>query len=364
MATVHGTGGLAAWQMPLIHRIFRHELRTLERIVAEVPASADGRARRVANHLDFLLDGLNHHHCNEDDMVWPLLKGRAGPDAALVERMEQQHGEIDVRVADVRRSVDTWAADPGRASAAALVAVLGSLRSTLEMHLDEEEQVVVPLIDEHLTREEWEDMGRRGFEKFAPKERPIAMGQLLEVATPDEARRMFADLPLPIRVLWRVAGKRQYRRHVAGVRGKQLSPALQRAAGKANHLAVGLYRRSGGKIGGRAKGVPILLITVRGGRTGRERTVPVVYFDLDGGYLVCGSAGGMAREPQWFRNLRRADHAVVQIGSETHPVAVRVPESDERDRIWREVVLERAPIFAKYESKAARVIPVALLAPA
>ena len=79
-------------------------------------------------------------------------------------------------------------------------------------------------------------MGRKGFEKFAPKERPIAMGQLLEVATPDEAQRMFADLPLPVRILWRVAGKRQYRRHVAGVRGKQLSPWLQRVAGKANHL--------------------------------------------------------------------------------------------------------------------------------
>jgi len=72
----------------------------------------------------------------------------------------------------------------------------------------------------------------------------------------------------------------------------------------------------------------------------------------------------MASEPQWFGNLRQADRAVVQIGTETHPVAVRVPESDERDRIWQEVVLERAPFFAKYESKAARLIPVALLAPA
>jgi hypothetical protein len=58
----------------------------------------------------------------------------------------------------------------------------------------------------------------------------------------------------------------------------------------------------------------------------------------------------VAREPQGFRNLRQADHAVGQIGTKTHPVAVRV--------------LERAPFFAKYESKAARLIPVALLTPA
>lgn len=60
----------------------------------------------------------------------------------------------------------------------------------------------------------------------------------------------------------------------------------------ANTLAVSLYRRSGGKIGGTAKGVPVILLTVPGRRTGTPHTVPVASFEHDGGYLVTGTPAG------------------------------------------------------------------------
>jgi len=129
----------------------------------------------------------------------------------------------------------------------------------------------------------------------------------------------------------------------------------------ANALAVTLYRWSNGRIGGTIRGVPVLLLTVPGRKTGRPHTVPVLNLEHDGGYLVAGSAGGAKIEPQWFRNLRAARRAHVQIGGQGFDVDVRVADDAEREALWRDVVLTRSPFFAKYQEKAGRAIPVAVL---
>ncbi len=118
-----------------------------------------------------------------------------------------------------------------------------------------------------------------------------------------------------------------------------------------------------GRIGGSAKGVDVLLLTVPGRRTGKPFTVPVAYLAHGAGYVVTGSGGGMKDEPQWFRNLRVTDRAEVQIGRTRTPVVSRVAEGDERSELWQQVVLTRAPFFAKYEEKSGRTIPVATLVP-
>jgi deazaflavin-dependent oxidoreductase (nitroreductase family) len=133
----------------------------------------------------------------------------------------------------------------------------------------------------------------------------------------------------------------------------------------ASKLAVGLYRTSGGKIGGRGSGgVHVLLLTVAGRRTGQPHTNAVGYFEHEGGYLVVGSAGGMPKDPQWFRNLRAADAARVQIGRRELPVTIRELTGAERDAAWTDVVLVRCPPFGKYEQKTSRTMPLALLTPA
>ena len=71
----------------------------------------------------------------------------------------------------------------------------------------------------------------------------------------------------------------------------------------------------------------------------------------------------MPEDPQWFRNLRKADRADIEIGRTKHTVTVRQLTGEERDRVWRDVVLARAPGFAKYETKSGRTMPLALLIP-
>ncbi len=90
-----------------------------------------------------------------------------------------------------------------------------------------------------------------------------------------------------------------------------MNPVAKRAMRAANRLAVFLYRTSGGRVGGRAKGTAVLLLTVPGRKTGTPRTVPVSYFEHHGALIVTGSAGGMKNNPQWIRNLQAAGAADV-----------------------------------------------------
>ncbi|MDQ1688956.1 MAG: hypothetical protein QOK42_1931 [Frankiaceae bacterium] len=208
--------------MPIIHRIFRRQFAEARALVEEVPAADSRRTGAIADHLRFLLDGLHMHHTTEDDLIWPKLLDRAGLDGPLVERMQDQHRQVDASVAEVLAAMAAWRSAPTEATSTALANCIAEFLVVLEAHLDEEEQVVVPLIDRHLTESEWEQVGKRGFEKFTPAQRWIATGQMVDVATPEEVAMMFGKLPPPVTVLWHLIGKRKYRRYMRSVRGRQL----------------------------------------------------------------------------------------------------------------------------------------------
>ena len=142
-----------------------------------------------------------------------------------------------------------------------------------------------------------------------------------------------------------------------------MNPILKTLMATGNKVASRLYVRSNGRIGGSARGVPVLVLTVPGRKTGKPRSVPVAYFDHDGGYLVAATAGGSKTDPEWIRNLAAKGQARVQVGESQYDVDVRIVEGAERDQLWRDVVIQRAPGFGKYVEKSGRVIPVAILTP-
>jgi deazaflavin-dependent oxidoreductase (nitroreductase family) len=131
-----------------------------------------------------------------------------------------------------------------------------------------------------------------------------------------------------------------------------------------NAAAVWMYRRTGGKVGGRARGgSSVLLLTVAGRRSGLPHTVPVAYVERDGDYYLAATAGGRPTEPQWIRNLRAASTATVQVGRDTRTVSVDVLSGTESDRAWDDVIVATYPSFGPYEAKAGRKIAVARLTP-
>ena len=137
-------------------------------------------------------------------------------------------------------------------------------------------------------------------------------------------------------------------------------PKILVRAGRA--LNNGLYRATGGRLMGTVRGMPVLLLTVRGRKTGAKHTTAVLYLDDDGTYLVTGSGGGSAKEPQWFQNLRRADEAEIEVGRRRLGVSVSVADGAQREVLWQKLLVH-APFFADYQAKVERQIPMAVLTP-
>jgi len=108
-------------------------------------------------------------------------------------------------------------------------------------------------------------------------------------------------------------------------------------------------------------GLPLLLLTVPGRRTGALYTVPVVYFQHDGKHLVVGTGmGGSKATPQWFRNLTAAGAGRIRVRDQVHEVEARVAGAAERDELWR-VIAARAPHFDKWQLRIGRSFPIAVL---
>jgi deazaflavin-dependent oxidoreductase (nitroreductase family) len=128
-----------------------------------------------------------------------------------------------------------------------------------------------------------------------------------------------------------------------------------------NRIGVGMYRALDGRLASGSKDVHVLLLTTPGRRTGRPRSTCVRFLETGDRLVVWGTGSGAPQDPDWFRNLRAADRAVVQIRADRVPVRPRELLGAERDAVWRDTVLARAPEVARYARKAGRTIPVAVL---
>jgi deazaflavin-dependent oxidoreductase (nitroreductase family) len=125
-----------------------------------------------------------------------------------------------------------------------------------------------------------------------------------------------------------------------------------------------MYRAFDGRLASYNKRAKVLMITTPGRRTGVMHSTCVRYLDTGEGFLVWGTGSGAPRDPDWFRNLRKAQLADVQVGAKTLRVRPRELVAEERDKAWNDIVLAQAPEVEKYAERAGRTIPVALLAPA
>ncbi len=135
-------------------------------------------------------------------------------------------------------------------------------------------------------------------------------------------------------------------------RGKQ-------AFGAANRT---LYRRSGGRLGGTMRGVPVLLLTTTGRRSGKARTVPVVYDEQDGAFVIASSNAGHW-EPAWLLNLRDNPQVEVQVGRRRFGATARIADRAESRTLWAEYE-KLHPSYAAYPVKRGGVeIPMVILTP-
>ncbi|MCC7352647.1 MAG: nitroreductase family deazaflavin-dependent oxidoreductase [Anaerolineae bacterium] len=127
-------------------------------------------------------------------------------------------------------------------------------------------------------------------------------------------------------------------------------------------IHVFLYRLTGGKVGGKVRGFPLLLLTTTGRKTGKRRTTPLGYFEHEGGYVVIASNAGLETHPAWFHNLRSNPRATVQINEKQLAVDAKTATADKRDLLWARL-LELSPSYGYYAKRIKREIPVVTLTP-
>jgi deazaflavin-dependent oxidoreductase (nitroreductase family) len=147
-------------------------------------------------------------------------------------------------------------------------------------------------------------------------------------------------------------------------------PLVARMIRKVSQANVWIYRATAGRVGGTLRigaafpwGLPLMLLTTTGRKSGVTRTAPLLYLE-EGERVICvASQGGTVNDPLWYLNLQANPDCGVQIGARSRRMRARTATADERAALWPRLVAHYAD-FAAYQARTERVIPVVILDPA
>lgn len=121
------------------------------------------------------------------------------------------------------------------------------------------------------------------------------------------------------------------------------------------------YRETGGELGYRwRRGSEVLLLTTTGRRSGDRRTMPLIFREIEGKYVLVASHVGNDNHPAWYLNLLATPEVELQVRDEVFPAVARVAKGEERERLWR-LMNEVWPDYDVYQTRTDRQIPVVVL---
>ena len=129
---------------------------------------------------------------------------------------------------------------------------------------------------------------------------------------------------------------------------------------------VAAYEASGGTEANtlRETGLPVIIVTMRGARSGKVRKIALMRVEHDGEYALIASKGGAPSNPEWYANLTaHPSEVAIQDGPAPFDVVVREVEGDERTAWWDRAVAAFPP-YAGYQENTERLIPVLVASPA
>jgi deazaflavin-dependent oxidoreductase (nitroreductase family) len=126
---------------------------------------------------------------------------------------------------------------------------------------------------------------------------------------------------------------------------------------------VDLYERSGGTEGTTLRGLPVIILTSRGARSGKLRKTPLMRVEHEGRYAAVASQGGAPKHPVWYHNLVADPHVELQDGPVRQDMVAREVTGEEKAAWWERAV-GAYPDYADYQKKTEREIPVFVIEPA
>jgi deazaflavin-dependent oxidoreductase (nitroreductase family) len=124
-----------------------------------------------------------------------------------------------------------------------------------------------------------------------------------------------------------------------------------------------LFRLTKGKVGGKGLGMPVLVLTTTGAKSGAKRSVMLTSpLQLGDSYVLVASRGGDDQNPAWLHNLRANPAVEIEIDGGKRAMTARVAEATERAELWPRIVADHAN-YGSYQAKTDREIPVVVLDP-
>ncbi|MEV3904854.1 hemerythrin domain-containing protein [Mycobacterium sp. NPDC050551] len=210
------------FQMAMIHRTFRIEFGNIPALINDVAPGDVKRSRTVGAYLGNMLSVLHHHHAAEDDFLWPTLHSRSGLGDDVADRARTEHLAIADVMKDIESIRPSWQRTADSRHGTVLADRVDALSGIAAGHFRDEERDLVPLVGEHLSAAEWQTFIDRGAAYVKPANLWFALaygGILLSQATPEEGRRFMAAVPVPLRIVLKLAGGRAYRSHRTALYG-------------------------------------------------------------------------------------------------------------------------------------------------
>lgn len=201
-------------EIVLIHRMFRRLFGEAPALVREVAPGDTQRAAFLSKHLHGLTKLLHVHHHAEDDFFWDRMSERAPACGLHVALMRSQHQTVSDQLDAIDVLIDDWTASGAAAAAAErLATALDEVDRNLAVHLADEEREAFPVLDAVLSETEWDEISAHAQREKPPLPLFLLLGLMME-AVPEAERAAWMDreLPAPMRVAYRLFGRRRYER--------------------------------------------------------------------------------------------------------------------------------------------------------
>lgn len=180
--------------MRIVHSALRRDLERTRIVLSDPGLLTDGRRRAIGAHLVWLMQSLHRHHTGEDEHVWPEIRRREPAAGPLLDDMDTDHRRIAEPIREIERVAVAFGA--GTLSASEVLAGLVRLEDALLPHLAREEQEMMPVVAQVLSRTEWNRLATRAFIKGkAFMDLAIEAHWVLDNATPADRERMETEVP-------------------------------------------------------------------------------------------------------------------------------------------------------------------------
>jgi hypothetical protein len=196
--------------MRILHNAFLWAYEQAPGLVRSTAAGDVGRSEFVGQWLADIDATLHTHHESEDEMLWGRLEQRAPACALHVAQMRAHHAQVAELLAEAGPLLAQWRTSADTAVGEQLADAYGRMLEVLKVHLRREVVEVIPVVERVISADEWKTMGDHSVDAI-PRSRLLPqLGMLLACSTPEDRKAFYAGMPMSVKVLWRVVGKRQY----------------------------------------------------------------------------------------------------------------------------------------------------------